>query len=94
MKSLFRARFRWHDVDVFFPITIRYIRMVGLHISHIRMVGFNFSPSYDRQQLGRRFSRARTGAEAALPDGYGLGVERLADLMNERRARALGETAS
>jgi len=82
MKGVFHAqRYRWEDVDAFFPILI----------GETRHVGFNFAPTYDRMQRRRRSARGLSGAEGCLPDTYGLGVEPLTELMNERLARAQGE---
>ncbi len=78
MRSLYReTRYAWADVAGF-----------GVAIAGVRrMVGFNFSPGYERSGKGRRLSKALSGWEAALPDNYGLRLERLAALMNEYHRR-------
>ena len=78
VRTLFRKWFvRWTDVQEFFPVVV----------STRRMVGWDYSPSYTAQLLGRSISRGLTGIEAALPDTYGLSAEALATLLNEWRAR-------
>jgi xanthosine utilization system XapX-like protein len=76
--SLFRKHFiPWSQVGSFFPIRIQ---------SH-RMVGWNYLPGVDELQRLRRINTAVAGAEAALPDTYGMSAEQLANLMNQLRAK-------
>lgn len=64
--------YRWADIERF---------RVGV-IRHNRMVMFDFSGTYHKQETARKLARAIGGAEGALPDTYGLGAQGLADLMN------------
>ena len=76
--SLYRKHFvSWSDVESFLPIKIQ----------SRRMVGWNYSPGFSKSQRIRRVNTARAGAEAALPDTYGMSAEQLADLMNQLRNR-------
>jgi hypothetical protein len=83
-RALWRgARFRWTDVEEF---------GVARFTPH-RMVGFRFSPSYDRHQVShvRRLNQALLGYEAALPDNYGMKHEELAALLNRKKAEYGGD---
>jgi hypothetical protein len=64
--------------------------ITGFRVARIArrsMVAFDFTdPGAHR---GAGFARALTGVEGALPDSYGMSVERLAALMNAWREQAL-----
>lgn len=79
MCSFFRPwAFSWTDVDSF---------SVG-SMGRNKVVTFRFSESYQKQTGARKLARAISGAEAALPDTYGMDAEELARLLNEWRNRA------
>lgn len=83
-RALWRGgAWRWSDVEEF---------GVARFTAH-RMVGFRFSPSYDRRQLARvrRLNEALLGYEAALPDNYGMKHEELAALLNRKKAEYGGD---
>lgn len=78
MRVLFRTHsYRWRDVGPFRPI----------HAGQ-KMVGFDLAGPAGRTRAAA-LSSSIGGTNAALHDSYGLSVEALADLMNERRLRAL-----
>jgi hypothetical protein len=71
--SLYRkSSFKWSDIEEF---------VVGYLIGP-KMVVFNFSLTYDRQQKSRIISKAIAGYEGALPDTYGMSAKELAELLN------------
>jgi hypothetical protein len=77
--SLFRSHtFRWSDVE----------RFEVARISTNKMVVFNFSDTYLRQEVGRKIATAMAGYEGALPESYGLSPEELAKLLNRHRLAA------
>lgn len=80
--SLFRTHtFRWFDVE----------RFDVARISTNKMVVFDFSDTYRKQEVGRRVATAVTGHEGALPESYGMSQEELAKLLNDyRRSAYLG----
>lgn len=67
----------WSVIDQFLVVRLK---QTGLTVR--KMVGFNFTPSYDRARLGRRVSSEFAKCEGALPDTYGQSAEALADLLN------------
>jgi hypothetical protein len=74
VRSLFRSTsYTWSEIVAFAP------GRVGGN----RGVVFNLTPDSERQRRLRRFNAATLGAEAALPDTYGLSAERLAEILNE-----------
>jgi hypothetical protein len=74
--SLFRKHFvAWSSVQSFVPVKIRFNSMVG----------WNYSSEFQESRRLRKVNTAIAGAEAALPDTYGMSVEKLADLMNQLR---------
>jgi hypothetical protein len=74
--SLYRKHFvLWSDVESFLPVKIQ----------SKGMVGWNYSPGFSRARRFRSFNRTIAGAEAALPDTYGMSVKELTDLMNQLR---------
>jgi hypothetical protein len=79
--SLYRKTFvPWNHVREFLPIRIH----------HNDMVGWNFAAAAPPAGPGRRFSASISGAEAGLPDTYGMTSAELAELLNAmlRRPRA------
>jgi hypothetical protein len=71
--SLFRSHtVRWNDVERF--------SVVRLHRN--KMVAWRYSAGYQARRTARLIADSLTGAEAALPDTYGLTAEELADQMN------------
>jgi hypothetical protein len=77
MCSLYRKHtFRWRDVRDF---TVGYV-------SVNKMVLFDFEPSYKQSAILRSINVDLSGAEAGLPDNYGMKYEELAELMNRYKA--------
>ncbi len=68
-----KSHTRWADV--------RQFRVV--QVSGHRMLGWDYLAHGPGHDWGRKFSRAVSGADAALPETYGLTAEALAALMNE-----------
>jgi len=60
----------------------------AIELPHGNLVGFDLAEDAKRPK-GAWVAVAVSGAEAALPDGYGLTVDELTALMNEWRERAL-----
>jgi hypothetical protein len=78
--SLFRKHFvSWSSIQSFVPVPVA--------VQVQQMVGWNYSPGFQKSQRVRRFSTAMTGVEAGLPDTYGMGASELADLMNQCREK-------
>jgi hypothetical protein len=76
--SLFRKHFvPWSSVDSFFPVRMR---------SH-KMVGWNYVGEFQASRTLRRINTLAAGAEAALPDSYGMSVEELCALLNELHSK-------
>ena len=71
--SLFRKHFvSWSSVKSFTPVDI------GMH----KMVGWNYVPEFQASIKLRRVNTAISGAEAALPDTYGMSVQELCTLLS------------
>ncbi len=82
MCSLYRRHsFKWTEVSPFVP---------G-HVGGQAMVLFDLLDPSRRPHL-RALSRGLFGAEAGLPDTYGMSAPALADLMNDWRERRASET--
>jgi hypothetical protein len=76
VTSLYRKHFvPWTSVDDFYPITIE----------HMRYVGWNYVPAFHDSPLLRQISSDLSGAQAALPDTYGMSAVELTTLLNELR---------
>lgn len=74
VRSLFRShRTAWKDVAGFRPVRI------GVK----KFVGFDFAPGVPASRKLRRVNSAMVGAEAALPDSYGVSVDKLSGLLND-----------
>jgi len=85
--TLFRkSTVPWSAVDEFFVVTMR---QSGVKVHE--MVGFNFVPTYDQAQLGRRIAKVIGKCEGALPDTYGKKAEELAEFMNSCLAKVKSE---
>lgn len=75
---------RWRDVQGFF---VYKLPRGG------KMVGFNYTPGSPARPKSANFSRL-VGAEAGLPKGFALSPEKLAETLNDCRARALTPPAN
>jgi hypothetical protein len=75
--NLYRKHtFHWREVRNF---TVDYV-------SASKMVLFDFEPGYKKSAALRSINVGLSGAEAGLPDNYGMKYEELADLMNQYKA--------
>jgi hypothetical protein len=75
--SLFRQHFvPWSNVQGF----------MSVRVGPNKMVGWNYTPAFLAHGTVRRVNRATSGAEAALPDTYGMTIDSLCALLNEIRA--------
>ncbi|HET9789479.1 MAG TPA: hypothetical protein VFP47_20255, partial [Pyrinomonadaceae bacterium] len=78
VRTLYRSeKYRWAEVE----------RFGVTRIGGNKMVGFDFSREYDKHHVGRQVAAGISGYEGALPDTYGMKPERLAELLNEWKAR-------
>lgn len=68
---------RWRDVETFFPVLS----------NGQKTVGWLYNEQYRVQAIINKISMRLTGADAGLPDTYGMTAEALADLLNEWRLR-------
>jgi hypothetical protein len=74
--SLYRKHFvPWSSVQSFTPI----------RIGRNKIVGWNYSPEFRESTNLRQVNVAISGAEAALPETYGMSAEELCALMDEIR---------
>jgi len=88
--SLFRRhKIRWSDISEFGVTTVR---QQGLPVN--KMVGFNYSPTYQRAAKARSVAKALAGFEGALPDTYGMRAENLAQLLTEYHRKWCSETSA
>ncbi|MCI0352484.1 MAG: hypothetical protein L0Z53_23955 [Acidobacteriales bacterium] len=84
MCNLFRKnRTLWEDVDEFFVV-----KMKQNGLTTHTMVGFNYSPSYDRTRTARKVAKFLSQCEGALPDTYGQKPQEFADYLNYRLAQS------
>jgi hypothetical protein len=87
--NLFRkSRTQWTDVEEFFVVKLK-----SKGITVRTMVGFNYSPSYDRARVGRAVATAVAGCEGALPDTYGQKAQELVEYLNYRLAQSRARSA-
>jgi len=71
--ALFRThKIPWSDISEF-----GVCRVPGA-----RMVGFNYSPEYQRASKARALAKALTGCEGALPETYGFSADELLQLLS------------
>lgn len=74
--NLYRSHtVRWSDVAEFTVIQIKFNRMVG----------WDYAPHFQGQAISRAIAKRIGGAQAALPDSYGMKPEELANLMDDLR---------
>ena len=77
-SSLFRRHtVTWTDVGRF-----EVLSMKTHGVTTNKAVSYNYSESYQQAGRLRKASRWLVGADASLPDSYGLKAEQLAELMN------------
>lgn len=78
VRVLYRKTFiRWVDVRQFIPLVI-----------HKRpMAAWDYVTGYEQRPILRSLSTRLGGAEAALPDTYGMSAEALSSLLNQWRVR-------
>jgi len=76
--NMFReTKIPWDIIDRFGVATIKTEYSTG------KMVGINFTSSYKKAKVMRRFINAISGFDGALPSSFGMKVEELVDLLNE-----------
>ena len=78
IRSLYRKWFvRWSDVQEFFPTFVQ----------HRPMTSWNYTKSFAGQRFGRKIASGLIGAEAILPDTYGMSAKDLSNLLNNWRTK-------
>jgi hypothetical protein len=84
LRSVFRSRLiRWDEVEAFFPA----------EVADRVLVCWDHAPGYTAQPALRAISLHMVGAEACLPDTYGLTPQALAALLNRWRREHAGGPA-
>lgn len=73
----------WQDVQGFF--------VYRLPVGGGKMVGYNFEPTAGKNSSLIRWNR-RLGADGALPEGWPLSAEKMAEELNAYRLQALNRT--
>lgn len=73
----------WRDVQGFF--------VYRLPVAGSNLVGYNFEPDARKDASIIRWNR-RLGADDALPDGWSLSAEKMAEELNAYRLQALNRT--
>jgi hypothetical protein len=76
---IFKTSLPWTAIDRFFVSRQR--QSDG---SETEVVSYNFVPDYDGRKLVRKLGAFLQGAEASLPDTYGLTPDQLAELLANR----------
>lgn len=80
-KELFKSyTIKWQDIQEF-----KIYELPGFVSS--KLVGYDYSDSYKKQNNLRAFSKGFTGVEAGLSDNYGYKAEKLASLLNTWRQK-------
>ena len=76
----------WDDVDSFGVAVVR--NLSRYYVPPTRLVGWNYKQGVDVSKFGRVTSKTLSGREACLPDTYGMKLEELVSLLNERLERS------
>lgn len=85
--ALYRKRAaRWSDVSEF---GVYSVRSNGLPVA--KMVGFNYSDSYEAASKARAFSKLLAGYDGGLPDTYGFNADDLAKMLSAYYLHYLAE---
>ena len=78
VRTLYRSqKYRWAQVE----------RFGVTRIGGNKTVAFDFSREYRKYHVARQVAAGISGYEGTLPDTYGMKPERLAELLNEWKAR-------
>ena len=78
VRTLYRShKYGWAEVERFG------VTRIGAN----KTVAFDFSGEYGKYHVARQVAAGISGYEGALPDTYGMKPERLAELLNEWKAR-------
>jgi len=86
MRSLYRSYFtKWDEIKSFRAGSISIPTYIQFGIMHTKkkMVFFDYEKDHKKHRIGKAFSNALSGSQAALPDLYGMKVDDLAKLMNK-----------
>jgi hypothetical protein len=78
VRTLYRSqKYGWAEVE----------RFGVTRIGGNKTVAFDFSSQYGKYRVARQVAAGLSGYEGTLPDTYGMKPERLAELLNEWKAR-------
>jgi hypothetical protein len=78
VRTLYRSqKYAWAEVE----------RFAVTRTGGNKTVAFDFSSEYGKYHVARKVAAGISGYEGALPDTYGMKPERLAELLNEWKAR-------
>lgn len=78
-SAIYRRQYvKWDDIEEFGVFTHRHSG-----VTTNKMVSWNYVSDFDKSKVGRALSKGIAGAEAGLPDTYGLKAEKLLEIMTE-----------
>lgn len=69
----------WSEVNRF------YVGYVRTGLSRTKMIGIEFSDSYDKFHAGRQFASGLTGMQGALPNHFSRSAEEVCELLNRAK---------
>ncbi len=84
VRSILKSSdFRWAEVEEFHTISVKGMTKVVYSLSPQGKLRFT-------ESAWRKLNKALGGGEESLPDTYGMNAASLADLMNQRKKKAVG----
>lgn len=80
MRSLFRpVNLTWDDVVQF------YVGHIRTGYSSMKVIGIEYSDTYQNHRIGRQLSNALTGMQDGLPNTFNLPLEEVCELLNQAK---------
>lgn len=80
MRAIFRPwKLSWSDVNGF------YVGHVKTGYSSTKMIGIEYSSSYQKLRIGRQLASAVTGMQGALPNNFNRPAEEVCELLNRAK---------
>jgi hypothetical protein len=80
MKTLFKPmKLSWSDVNGF------YVGRIRTGYTSTKMIGIEYSNSYQKLRAGRQLSAALTGMQGGIPNNFNRPAEQICELLNRAK---------
>lgn len=80
MRAMFRPwKLSWSDINGF------YVGRIRAGYASTKMIGIEYSDSYQKLRIGRQLANAMTGMQGALPNNFKCSAEEVCEVLNRAK---------